>query len=162
MPASNNINITDAQIAFKNFSGKPGKYNNAGNRNFIVFIDDEVMVNELLNDGWNVKFMRPREEGLPERPYLSVGVSYKAYPPQIFLVTSKSKTLLNEETVGMLDWAEIKRVDLSIRPYNWELNGDSGVKGYVKTMYVTIQEDPFAEMYEDVPDSAMSSLIDNG
>lgn len=156
-----NINIADAQIAFKNFSGKPGKYNNAGNRNFVVFIDDPDTLDGLIADGWNIKFLEPKEEGLPRRAYLPVSLSYKAYPPQIFLVTSRSKTLLTEETVGMLDWAEIKRVDLSVRPYNWELNGDTGVKGYVKTMYVTIQEDPFADMYMDVPDSAMSSMINS-
>ena len=35
------------------------------------------------------------------------------------MISSNNKTLMTEDMVEMLDWAELEQVDLIIRPYNW-------------------------------------------
>lgn len=155
-----NIVIENARIGFRNFSGKEGKFNPAGRRNFCVFLETDL-AKELESDGWNVRWLQPRDEAEEPQPYLQVAVSFDNIPPKVILVTKKSKTPLDESSVDILDWAEIENVDLIIRPYNWDVNGKGGVKAYIKTMYVTIVEDEFESKYYDVPDSAANSL-ENG
>jgi hypothetical protein len=155
----NNIVIENARIGFRNFSGEAGKFNPAGRRNFCVFFDDDFDVQTLEEDGWSIKYLKPRDEGDNPRPYLQVAVSYGAIPPKIILITRKGKTTLDETNINILDWAEIASVDLIIRPYNWDVNGKSGVKAYIKSMYVTLVEDEFESKYYDVPDSAASSIV---
>jgi len=154
-----NLEIENARIGFRNFSGVAGKFNMPGRRNFCVFLDTEV-AETLMNDGWNVKHLTPKDEGDEPIPYIQVNVSYDTIPPKIVLVTRKGKTILDEANIGLLDFAEIGKVDVIIRPYNWDVQGKKGCKGYVKVMYVTIVEDTFAARYDDLPDSAISAMVD--
>lgn len=154
-----NLVVENARIGFRNFSGKEGKFNPAGRRNFCVFLERE-MGEQLEKDGWNIRWLEPRDETEDRQAYLQVAVSYDNIPPKIVLVTSHGKTQLDESSVNLLDWAEITNVDLIIRPYNWTVNGKEGVKAYVKSMYVTIAEDNFENKYLDVPDSAINTMQD--
>lgn len=153
-----NISVEDAQILFRNFAGKEDQYNRAGDRNFCVIIDDPEVAQQLSDDGWNVRVLRPRDPEDEPRHYMQVKVSFKNIPPSIWLVTQHGKTKLTEETVDSLDYADLKSVDLIINPYRWEVNGKSGVKAYLKTGYFVINEDEFAAKYaeeefpeEDIP-----------
>lgn len=146
----NNINIEGATIIWKNFSGERDKFN-PGKRGFSVVIDDAVMADELKQEGWNVK-ERPLQEGADpsEQEWtLPVKLNMNRYT-QVWLIVGNHKTLLNEDTVAQLDVVDIVNCDISIRPYEWEMSGRTGITAYVDSMYVTIRENKFAEKYADL------------
>jgi hypothetical protein len=145
--------IENADIIFKNFSGMVSQFNPEGKRNFCVVLDDELAA-KLTTAGYNVRHLAGQTEGDTPKPYMQVAVSYDKKPPSIMLVTKKNKTRLTEEDVKMLDYAEISKVDLIINPYPWSVNGNSGVKAYLASMYVTIEEDQLAEKYAEIPDGS--------
>lgn len=150
-----NVTIENARLIFRNFQGKRTDFNDEGKRNFGVLLPDDL-AEQLKNDGWNVKYLKPREDD-PEQyrqPWLPVRVKFNPYPPIVVLINSKGKKRLDEETVDQLDWSIIKYCDLIIRPYNYPaIKGrPAGVSAYLKAIYVTISEDELAERYADVPD----------
>ena len=142
MATYDNITIEGAKIKYRNFSGREKEYNAKGRRNFCVILDDET-AERLLRDGWNVK--PDKYDGYT----LQVAVEYKNFPPKIVQISGSNKVVLTEKQVGLLDDAEITNIDLKIRPYNYTVNGKSGIKAYCKTMYVTIEED-FGGKYSDL------------
>lgn len=144
-----NVVIEGAHLIWKNFSGEETQFNRAGNRNFNVIIDDPDFADELLRKGWNVREKQPRDEG--DDPYfvLACAVSFRVRPPKIMIYTGHNRTELHEDTVGMLDYADIVNVDLELNGSHWEVNGNSGIKAYVNELHVTIEEGAFDEKYAD-------------
>lgn len=137
----------DAQIIFKNFSGKEGMYNREGDRSFAVIIPDEKTAEQMLKDGWNVKRLNPREEGDEPKPYLPVAVGYRFFPPRIILITERARTNITEDTVETLDWVNMRTADLMVNAYEYNVNGKTGKKAYLKSLYVTIDEDYLEKKY---------------
>ena len=149
----------NARIVFRNFAGKEGPYNREGDRNFCVLLPEDTAT-QMLEDGWNVKALKSREPGDPDQPYIQISVSFKGRPPKIVMITSRGRTDIPEDAVELLDWADCRVVDLIIRPYNWEVNGRGGVKAYLKSMFVTINEDYLEQKYSAVPEIGSSDYID--
>jgi hypothetical protein len=152
------------RIIFRNFKGAEGPYNRPGVRNFGVVIPPDT-AERMASDGWNIKFLKPNEEeqeqGLDHGPpWLPVEASWdKGKPPKIVLITSRGKTVLDEEVVDQLDHAEIAmdeetglpKCDLIVNPYFWtNPQGEHGVKAYLKSMFVTIDEDDLEKKYADL------------
>lgn len=152
-----NISVENARIIFRNFAGKESRYNPKGKRNFCLIIDNDVAEN-LKDIGWNIKYLNPRDPDEVPQAYLQVAVAYENFPPKIWLVSGGKKTELDEDSVSVLDYAEIENIDIIVRPYTWDVNGHAGIKAYVKNMYVTVAENEFEKKYrnleeddEDVP-----------
>lgn len=138
--------VEDARLVFRNFSGKEGPYNQEGARNFAVILDDEI-AKIMLKDGWNVKYLASREEGEEDTPYISIAVNFNIRPPRVVMITSTARTNLDEDTVGVLDWAEIQTCDLIARAYDWTVNGKTGTKAYLQSLFITIEEDALERKY---------------
>ena len=148
MRRTENLVIEGAKLIFKNFAGEESKFNRRGNRNFCVVLEQEDAMN-LMDAGWNIKELNTREDEEPLY-YLQTSVSFDNIPPKVVLISGRTKTMLDDTTIDTLDYAEIANVDLIIRPYHWEVNGKTGIKAYLKTMYVTVEVDEFAVKYEDI------------
>ena len=149
------LEIENASIIWPNFSGKPTDFRpQGGYRSFNVILDDPDLVQKLVDDGWNVKIKAPREEGDDPLNYLEVCVRFDNYPPKVFMVSTRNKVELDEESIGDLDIYDIQSADLIISPYHYDANGNKGIKAYLKTGYFNIVEDRFASKYDrqDSPD----------
>ena len=140
------LQIENATIMFRNFRGEPDKFNTQGKRTFVVFIDP-ADADRIASQGWNVKRLSPRDGDEIGQAYLNVEVQYRFYPPTVMLIVGNTMTKLDEETIGQLDWAEIEKVDLILRPYEWEMAGRTGVKAYLKKMWVTLKVSPLEQKY---------------
>lgn len=146
MPRNDNVTMEDVTIAFRNFAGNEDKFNPKGKRNFAILLKPEDADN-LERTGWNVKYLKPRDDE-PPQAYLPVAVSYESKPPKIILVTSRGKTYIDEDSIESLDWVDIEEADVTLNPYDWEVNGNSGRKAYVKTLIIKAVED-YLEMKWD-------------
>jgi len=141
--------LEDVRIIFRNFEGRETQFNREGDRNFCVVLPPHL-VPMLVADGWNVKYLQGREEGDEPTPILKASVKYKYRPPQIFMISSRNKTPMDESNINVLDWVAIKSVDMILTPYTYSVRGETGISAYVKKMFVTIEEDELDLKYADL------------
>lgn len=143
------LQIDDARITYRNFSGIGSKYNREGDRNFAVVIEDEETANLLIEEGWNVKIKPPREEGDSPFMILPVKIKFNDRGPAVYLITGERKNELDEDTIDCLDNVDILSVDMDIRPFDWEVNGKTGRTAYLQAIHVIQEVDRFAERYKN-------------
>ena len=136
-----NVTLKNVKLVFRNLGGRPSQYNAAGRRNFAIVLD-KATASGLMEDGWNVKRFRQRDEDVEPDWYLPVEVRYGRRNPTIVLLKSNGRVDLDED----LEFA-----DVVVRPYEWEVNGKKGVKAYCKTLFATLDEDELERKYASVP-----------
>jgi hypothetical protein len=150
--ADETVVLEDFRIIFRNFAGEERQFNAQGDRNFTVILDPET-AEDLKRQGYNVKQLKPRDDDEPGDWSLKVKVSYKGRTkPNLNLITSRGRTALDEDLAGMLDYAELEKVDLIIRPYDWAVSGKTGRSAYLKTIFAIIREDELELKYSEVPE----------
>lgn len=153
MERNNKLAIDNARIIFKNFTGKDDKFGREGDRSFSIIIEDDALAEQLSNDGWNVKPLTPRDPDEKVNHFIKVKISFKVRPPKIWLLTNHKRTLLDEDTIATLQYARIENADVVVSPWRWEVNGKTGIAAYLETLYVKIEDDPFADKYADYESS---------
>lgn len=139
------IIVEGARIKFKNFAGEARQYNPAGQRNFVLCLPDEL-AQQLAAEGWNVKWKPGRHPEDPDEAQLVVKVKYnesgddRSRDPIAYLIQGRRKIALDGRTVATLDRLAPLNIDLVVRPYVWDINGNVGITAYLDEIYYTAVE----------------------
>ena len=143
--------VRDAKIIFRNFSGRDTKYDNSGKKTFCIFIGDRETADMLRDYGWYVKPLKSRND---EEEHFCIQVTVKFHEDREFLnpvieaYTRQQKTVLDDESVGILDFADIYNINIVLSPYYYkDRNGESKISAYLKKLAVAIDEDDFSDEY---------------
>lgn len=131
------LQFDNAKIVFRNFAGRPSKFNTKGDRNFSIIIPDMETAQKLTDYGWNVKIRDARDEDDEPFIHLPVKVNINDRGPAMYLKSGSADPVrLDEESVECLDEIAISSVDLDVRPYDWDINGKTGRTAYLLSIYV--------------------------
>lgn len=145
--SNGNLQVDNARIIFRNFTGEGSKFNREGDRNFALIIDSAEYAEMLQNEGWNVKIKPPREEGDDPFMYLPVKVKFNSRGPNIYVKSGNAMNKYDEDMVEAIDHMGISSCDMDIRAYDWNVNGKTGRTAYLDSMCVIQNVDRFASRF---------------
>ena len=147
------LQIDNAWITYRNFSGVGDQFNREGDRHFTLVIEDEAIAEALVAEGWNVRIKPARVEGESPRWHLKVKVKFTEYGPHAYLWSGNRRNKLDEDSVHRLDKVRISKANMDIRPYDWTMgSGKSGRTAYLQSMHVVQRIDRFAARYSSLSD----------
>ena len=145
------LNLENRRVLFPNFRGEKSMYNERGDITFSVLVDDLDEAEELLALGWALKPLTNEDDEV-DAYHLPVKLQFKSrMPPRVFQVflDDNRKVQLLPDTIEMLDYLPISYVDVDLNPYEWSVQGKSGIKAYCQVMYVVIEETRLDRKYAD-------------
>lgn len=157
------IQIDDAYIlpgSYRNFAGNPTKFNrDGGDRSFCIRLNPEA-AEWFKDNNFNVQErVNPNDPDLGPTYVLSVKVNFSYRPPTIVMISGNRGTTLTEETVSLLDTADIQKADVAINPRDYiKRDGTPGRTAYCLSLYATIAENPYAEKYRNLIMSGRSDV----
>lgn len=174
-----NLNVENAAMIYKNFSGKPTRVNPAGGKRTFSLALNREFAERLSDMGWNVKVKEVRDqlaEGEMTRTvswadyvqnyqtefdhaliYTEIVANENSeYPPKIYKVSEfngeKTMALIPPDQWYRMDESELVNVDIVIHPYTHgrSIANPDAKKGYLKTMYAVANPvDSFGGKYAD-------------
>ena len=133
------LKIEKAQIVYKNFSGRETMVNRKGNRNFIVRIDGRK-ANKLKKQGWNIKCSEIKHKKVWFLPVSIKDFYDQDKKPTIYMQIKgdKDDIIVDDSNIRFIDYATIDWSHIEVFGYKWTLNGQSGIKAYLKCALFTI------------------------
>ena len=148
------VTLRNAEIlpgAWRNFGGEE-RFGETGKRTFNIKLPVDVAL-AMQADGFNIKELKPRDGEEEETPgyFITVAVSYKIRPPQVWLVSGGQRTLLDEGSINILDYATIAKASIAINPSRWETATGSGIKAYLHKAVIYLVEDELDDDLRDIP-----------
>lgn len=140
----------DAQIkwAFSHFDGRADTFNDEGDHNFTIIVPRERAM-EMMEYGWAIRELEPREEGDEPEFILKVKISYRYDPPKIYLIKGDRKMRASEPDLADIRRDVTEQISVIITPSRWINGNRSGVTAYVKELYAKVRQSRFSEMYAD-------------
>lgn len=147
------LKLDGVQIRKRNFRGERVKYNDRGNRTCLLILDRDQaeksgfksvtdFVDYLRSENWKVGVFPVREGEDEPDAFMQVNAIYNEYEhPNIYLKNAKGSVLLDENSVGEIDYADIANVDCILYLNYWKYDGSEGFNNRIKSMEVTILED---------------------
>lgn len=151
------ITFRHAQIIYRNFTGRPGPYNEEGERSFAILLDEEL-AKGLVDRGLNIKPRRKLDDDDEQMYFLPVAVSYRKRPPRVYMVTGDGdvmplrKTLLPEDMLEMMDNLELGEAHMVIALSNYDIRGTKGKKAYLQSFFGHVLMDELEQEYATVED----------
>ena len=136
------LSVEHAVLMYKNFEGRPDRFNVKGGKRSFNLVLSEIVAEELKELGWNVKEKPPRDEDEDTLYTTEIILNMESkYPPKIYLCSDrngkKRMVQLDIDSVKMLDTGEFSNIDLIINPYQHDKDARYQFKGYLRQLYAT-------------------------
>ena len=154
MAKENLVVIENTKLILRNFAGKATNYEPEDKPSFGVLISQED-ADEFEAQGLPVKYLKPRHDEDVPIPFLKVRVNMKRDPAPLVVMkrfsedgTLVDKTVLDQDTISTLDYADIADASLRLSIYEWTFQKKTGKSWYLHDLVCNLNADDFLTKYD--------------